>query len=102
VTTDATWLKTKGPNEKLDYVFDFSAPESEDGPWLAVGESITAATITSSPAGLTITLAAFTATEVSCRIAAGTLGATYYVVVHATTSAGQEPERTLRLRIVKK
>lgn len=100
--SDVTWRKTKDPGEKLDYIFDFNAPEAEGGPWLDTGDTISSRTVVDATGVLLITNVAHTTTKVTARIAGGVLGTTYLVVVHVVTVSGQEPERTLSLRIVSK
>lgn len=40
----AFFTVTHDPDARLDYGFDWSDPDAEGGPWLAVGETITAST----------------------------------------------------------
>lgn len=88
----------KDPSATLDYVFDFT-------PWLATGETITAATV-AAPVGITVAPTGFptvvAATSVTVWLAGGTEGVRYAVTVHITTSAGRQDDRTINVRVVQR
>ena len=76
----------KDPQSVLDFVVDWSA-------WLAVGETITASTVVATT-GITVQSATFTTTTATYWLAGGTLGASYTITNHITTSAGRQDDRT--------
>lgn len=108
--------KTKDPDSVLDYIVDFAATtngRTNNGvavaDWLSSGETISTATVTAtnitgSDSSLTVDSSSIidTNTAVKFWLSAGTLGQIYDVVVHITTSAGREEDRTLRIVISQK
>ncbi len=88
----STFYLSKDPQETLDYTMDWTK-------WLAPTETITACTV-SQPIGLTVSAPTLATPNVTVRISGGTTGQSYDVIWHATTSTGQQPERTLTLTIV--
>lgn len=65
--------------------------------WLAVGETITAATATA-PTGITISAVSAASPFVYFTATGGTDGTDYDVVVHVTSSTGEQDDRTTRLK----
>jgi hypothetical protein len=84
---------TKDPQAVLDYTNDFSA-------WLGV-DTITASTWTP-PSGITVTTSSNTTTTATVWLSGGTLGETYRIVNHITTSAGRQDDRTIVIKMVSK
>lgn len=84
----------KDPNAVLDWLFDWSD-------WLAVAETITAATITVD-AGLTKDSSTNTTTCVTVWLSGGTVGVEYAVVCHITTNQGRQDDRSLRIRVTER
>ena len=82
----------KDPNAKLDYTIDWSA-------WLAANtDTISAATVPTAPAGLTIqSPVTFTATQTTVWISGGTAGSSYDVAVHIVTAGGRQDDRTITI-----
>jgi len=93
----------KAPNAVLDYPVDWADPTK--GPWLAAGETISAATVTVD-SGITVQSTAQTpvdaATKVTVWLAGGTLGTTYLVTVKVVTTSGRTDERSFRIRLVRR
>lgn len=106
----------KDPDSILDYIADFAATtngRTNDGvvvaDWLASGETISSATVTATnitgtDSSLTVDSSSIidTNTAVKFWLSAGTLGQIYDVVVHVTTNAGREEDRTIRIVISQK
>lgn len=89
----ATFQFDKDPNAILDYENDWSA-------WLD-GDTITASTWTA-PTGITATTSSNTTTTATVWLSGGTIGETYKVVNHITTTAGRQDDRSLVIRMVSK
>lgn len=86
-------------SEVLDYAFDF-VPTSA---WLASGETISSAFITTSPTSqLGVTSITNTGSSVLCFIGSGVVNSTYDVACSILTSAGREAVRMLELHLVDK
>lgn len=83
----------KDPEARLDYMIDWSD-------WLDA-DTITESTWTPAT-GITVDSDSNTTTTTTVWLSGGTLGATYKVVNHITTTAGREDDRTLILRMVNK
>jgi hypothetical protein len=83
----------KAASAKLDFGFDFLTLG-----WLATGETITASTWTI-PTGITKVSDAFSSTATVVWISGGTLGASYQITNHITTSAGREDDRSILIKI---
>lgn len=83
--------KAKDPAAMLDYSIDLAA--------YLEGRTITAATATSSPSGLTVAPATFAGSIIKARISGGTLGETYTVTYNFTLSTGEIDERSINLFI---
>lgn len=81
----------KDPQAVLDYSTDWST-------WLAVGETITAATVTV-PTGLTKDSQTNTGTVVTAWLSGGAVGLTYTVVYHITSSLGRQDERSISIAV---
>ena len=79
------------PQATLDYRWDWTA-------WLD-GDTITAATVTTPDASLTITDVTRDDTTVSAWITGGTTGTTAHVRCHITTAGGRQDDRTINLRV---
>ncbi len=73
----------KAPAEDLPYTYDF-------GLWaqLQGSDTLASATVTGSPAGLTIGTPSVSGTVVSVRLSSGTVATTYRLTVSGTTAAG--------------
>lgn len=85
------------PQARLDYVWDWT-------PWLADGETITAATVTSSTVPDTALIVEQPPTVVDgakaiAWISGGTPERTYRVACHITTSSARQDTRTHRLYV---
>jgi len=93
-------LATKGPNEGLDYVFDFApltnGREGAESDWLASGETISTRTITAET-GITVDSSSITDTNTSVTVwlSGGTVGQEYAVDCRITTSASRTAERRM-------
>ena len=81
------------PDAVLDYAVDWTA-------WLSDGETITASTWTV-PDGITETTPApsFTDTAATIWLTGGTVGQSYSVTNHITTSQGRQDDRSLNIRV---
>lgn len=86
----------KDPEAKLDYSVDWA-------PWLQAGETVTASTW-QVPAGLTQTTPSpsFTDTETTIWLTGGTVGETYLVTNHVTTSDTRQDDRSFTIMIVER
>lgn len=84
---------TADPTAVLDYAITWAS-------WLQTGETITASTW-AVPAGITQTTPApsFTATTTTIWLTGGTIGATYRLTNHVTTSGGRQDERSFDVTI---
>ncbi|WP_458796501.1 phage fiber-tail adaptor protein [Mycobacteroides abscessus] len=81
----------KDPQAVLDYTVDWSA-------WLSpAGDTITDATATASPAGLSVDSTTTTTDEVTVWLSGGTAGSSYMVTVHITTAGGRQDDRTMQI-----
>jgi hypothetical protein len=87
----------KDPNAKLDYRFDWGGPAP--GPWLSSGEVITAHTVVSAPAGLTVDSSDHDDTSVTAWLSGGTPGARYGVTCHIQTNQDRADDRTIYVTI---
>jgi hypothetical protein len=89
--TDLAW-PAKDPADVWDYSLD--ARE-----WMAsVGDTLTAATATITPAGLTLISTAVTAAGIATvRLAGGTAGITYSVELTLSTAGGRTLQRTVTI-----
>lgn len=98
-------LFLKDPDDVLDYKFDFKAvTNGTDGAktdWLGSAETISTAVITVD-SGLTKDSDSITDTNTSVTVwlSGGTIGTTYNVLCHITTSAGREWDQTIEVEIV--
>lgn len=81
----------KDPQAVLDYLVDWSE-------WL-VEDSITNSTFAVDDAGLTIDSTSFTTTSGTVWLSGGTLGTTYIVTNHITTSGGRQDDHSFRIII---
>ena len=89
----ATFQFDKDPQAILDYVVDWSD-------WLD-SDTITASTWTA-PTGITAATSSNTTTTATVWLSGGTIGETYKVVNHITTTAGRQDDRSLVIRMVSK
>lgn len=82
---------THDPAAVLDYALDWST-------WLADGETVTAATWVV-PAGLTQSAPSpsHTGTSATIWVTGGTVGQSYRLTNHITTSQGRQDERSITL-----
>jgi hypothetical protein len=76
------------PQAVLDYTIDWSS-------WLDA-DTITAVSW-AVPSGLTLASSSFSTTAATAWISGGTLGASYLVTCHITTTNGRQDDRTIRL-----
>lgn len=83
---------TKDPAADLDYEWDWTA-------WLATGETITAATVSSVPTGLTVGAVTNTATTATVWLSGGASDTTYTVSCQVTTSAGRVDVRSIGITV---
>ena len=94
---------TKDPDAVLDWYFDWAALSNGTGEsdWLAGGESITAATVTVAPSGLTAGEPAIVngGTAVQVWLSAGVAGVDYRVTCRVATSAGRTDERSATVKV---
>lgn len=77
----------KDPQAVLDYQWDWSL-------WLAVGETISTATVTV-PTGITLASSTSTTTTVTAWLSSGTVGADYTITCHIVTNQGRTDERNI-------
>jgi hypothetical protein len=96
---------TKDPNAVLDYATDWAGLTNGSGltNWLEEDEIITAATVTAET-GLTVNSSGIAAggTKVVAWLSSGTVGETYKVVYHITTSLGRQDDRTIVIEVAQK
>lgn len=81
----------KDPDSKLDYGFDWSS-------WLATGETILTSTWTVET-GLTKVSDSNSTTATTIWVTGGTVGESYVITNHITTSDGREDDRSHVLKI---
>jgi hypothetical protein len=83
----------KAAAANLDYLVDWTS-------WLSTGEAITSITTASDNAGITFSLSpTYTGTAVTIWLIGGTLGTTYLITTHITTSAGRQDDRSFRVTV---
>jgi hypothetical protein len=87
---------TKDPNAVLDFGWDWA--DSAKGPWLTEGDTIATATVTV-PDGITLDSTDNDDTTVTAWLSGGTVGASYTVTCHVTTSQGRADDRSIRITI---
>lgn len=85
------------PGKSAADVLDFSA---DFGLQLVSGETITNATVTAEPAGLTIGQPSIAGAVVTVWVGGGSNGTTYSVLYAITTSAGRIEQRSVLLPVV--
>lgn len=92
----------KDPDAVLDFGVDWKALTNGTGKsdWLAEGETITASSW-DVPAGITQATPApsFTDTVTTIWLSGGTVGTSYTLTNHVTTSQGREDERSFTILI---
>jgi hypothetical protein len=82
---------TKDPDAVLPYTLDWSR-------WLEDDDTIAAATA-DEDSGIVVDDVDFTDTTTTIVMSGGTAGTSYEVVVHVTTSAGYEDDRTITFAV---
>lgn len=82
----------KDPNAVLDFAVDWSK-------WLAEGETISAAEVTITPAGLTKDSQAIADGKVTAWLSGGVDNASYKATCHITTSQGRQDDRTFTVSV---
>lgn len=87
-----TTLRTKRPEDRLDYDVDFTR-------WLAPGDVIASVVVSISTGGVVIDDHTFTDTSVKVWLNGGIDGETVRVTVEATTAQGREKEICFRVRV---
>lgn len=85
------WSKVKDPQATRLAEWDWTS-------WLGTGETILTATVTPDT-GITVSSVTHNDTTVTCTVAGGTAGMTYRIVCHVTTTAGQQDDDTLTIRV---
>lgn len=88
-----TNMFAKGPNEVLDYQWDWSA-------WLGT-DTISTSTV-ATPTGLTEASEANTTTTATVWVSGGTLGTTYQLTNHIVTAGGRTAERVILIQVTTK
>lgn len=94
----------KDPDAKLDYQIDWRADESDGGPYLEDGETISTSTW-DVPAGLTQVTPApsiVSGEKTVIWLSGGTVGEWYRVVNSIVTSAGRDDDRSIMIFIKQK
>lgn len=88
------WVKAD-PTSVLDYAVDWASKG-----WLADGETITNSTW-AVPAGITQTVPApsIAAGKTTIWMTGGTVGETYRITNHITTSAGRQDKRSINIQV---
>jgi len=81
----------KDPVEVLDYVWDWSS-------WLAVGETISTATVTV-PTGITLDSTTHDTDSVTAWISGGAAGAYYIIGCKITTSSARTADRNIYITV---
>lgn len=84
----------KDPEAVLDYEVDWTS-------WLAVGETITARTVTV-PAGITKNSDSEAGGVVTVWLSGGTAGTSYTIECLITTSAGRTDERSFTVKVAER
>lgn len=95
----------KGPDEVLDYLFDFAALTNGNGTedYLAVGETIVSHTVTVDTGLIKDSdTTANTNTSVKVWLSGGAVGNSYNVLCEIVTNAGRTAERTMTIVVVNK
>lgn len=84
----------KDPNSNIDYGEDWN--DTTYGPWLEVGETITAS-VWVVPSGLVGGAESNSTTQTSIFLTGGTVGVTYTLVNRITTSAARTEDRSMKI-----
>lgn len=87
----ASW-SAKDPNDVLDYSIDWTA-------LLIGGETVSTASWSVSPSGLTIGTTAISSPNTSAWLSGGTAGVQYAVTCQIDTSASRSYERTVLISV---
>jgi hypothetical protein len=87
-----TSILAKDPNATLDYAIDWSDEISD-------GDSLSSATWTSTPTGLTLTPLAIQGDEAPVVISGGTDGTMYSLQCRYVTASGYTDDRTVQLEV---
>lgn len=82
----------KQPDEVLDYDIDFAE-------WIPDGDVVSSATITSSPAGLTVGTVGVFGSYLKVWISEGVDGTTYKLEVTATTQGGRVKQAEFLMKV---
>lgn len=82
------------PQAVIQRTFDWSA-------WLSTGETITSATVTADT-GFTVSGVTHDDTTVTFFGEGGTVGERYKVTCHVVTTAGEENDDTLTIRVIER
>lgn len=90
----------KDPNAVLDYRWDWAG--DDPGPWLAEGETITSATFTVTPDGLTKGAETHTDSTATVWLSAGTVGTRYLVTCRIVTNQGRTDDRTKSITVTER
>lgn len=85
-------MLVKDPDAELDYALDWAD-------WLSDSETISAASWSSYPDGLTLAGDAINDSVTSVLVSGGSFGAVHALRCRVTTSLGRKDDRTLTLRI---
>lgn len=81
----------KDPDAVLDYSLNWSE-------WVPAGDEIVNASATASPSGLTVDSCDVDEGDITTVwLSGGEAGTTYTVVVHVTTDAGREDDRSIQI-----
>lgn len=83
---------TKQPSEVVDYDVDYSE-------WLTDGDNVDSATVTPSPAGLTIDSTFINDPRVKIWVSGGTNGITYKLTVTMTTVEGRIKQDEFKVKV---
>jgi hypothetical protein len=82
----------KRPDDQLDYDVEFHD-------WLTSGDTITSATATADPAGVTVDRVQVFGTLVKVWLSGGALGGSHIITVTASTAQGRVKEVIFNLRV---
>ena len=86
------------PDARLPYRWDWAVPDAAGETWLD-GDTITAATVTSSDPSVTVEPPSHDDTTVTAWVSGGTVGATVGLTCHITTAGGRQDDRTMTISI---
>lgn len=92
MTTSLSTLRTKRPDDRIDFDVDFRR-------WLSSGDTITGAEVEVSEGGVTVDDFDFTEQVVKVWLADGEIGETVHVTVTVTTEHGRTKEVCFKVRV---